>query len=145
MADKNPEGDKMPLNEEHMEALQSDLDTHRYNMLEKMTEEEKIRFRRMEEIVVELKGLKIPFFLLAAPEDDEKFWRYQSFSKESFPPSEEELKKIQFRIFNAYVAASQFYCQTTDSRVQLQSGKTAIPYYQIHKNGNLDFNPTDAK
>jgi hypothetical protein len=135
------EGKKMPLNDEHMEAFQCDIDKQRYDMMEKMTEEEKVRFRKMEDIVVQLKTLGCPFVLLSAPEDEgTKFWRYQYYSKEAFPPSDEEDKKIRHRMFNAFAAHASFYAEASASRIQLQNTE-GIPYYQINAKSTVGFNP----
>ncbi len=145
MDEDKSEEKKMPLNEEHLEAVQTDVDKVRYDMMEKMKDEDKVRFRKMEDIVVQLKTMGAPFVLMCAPEEGTgKFWRYQYYSKEPFPPSDEEEKLIRHRMFNAFAAHAAFYADASASRVQLQDSQ-GVPYYQINAKGNIMFNPENAK
>ncbi len=110
--------ENIPLNEEHMEAIQSNLDEERYSYVASLTDEEKKNFKTMEECVEKMVGTGRPFiFLMAAENRDDKFWRYQSFTKEKIPLSNIEQNLVMKRAWYAMHNHAKFFSQLTGHNI----------------------------
>jgi len=131
-----------PFNEEHSEAIQSSLDKKRYAYVASLTTEEQEKFKKMEEAVVTLKGLGIPFFLLAAPDAKGiSFWQYQTMSAEPLPHSDEEMRMVYNRAFAAYAMHSLHYCKVFGDSVILNNTK-GIPFGMVNSDGYIKLGST---
>lgn len=125
----------VPINEEHMEAMQTNLDKKRYAHIASLSPEEQERFKKMEEAVVVLKGLGVPFILLAAVENNQsRYWRYQSLSNQPVPASQEESSNITKRMFEMMINHAKFFADALHHKVMFVD-KAGIPYYIVGPEG----------
>jgi hypothetical protein len=132
LIDKNkPSGGK--TKDEYFEAEQARIDKQRYAMVENMLPEEKERFFAIENIVRQLESMSgTPFMLLASPTSKKGFIRYQKFTEEEFPLSEEAGKQFAIAAYNAFLILADFYAKTTGMSITLKTAE-GVPVTHVTK------------
>lgn len=130
-----PQPDELPINDEHREAMQSELDKKRYAYVETLSPEDKERFKKMEEIVVQLKGANLPFILLACPERKKGFfWNYQAMTNEELPHSEKLEEEVKNLTFTAFMTHAQFSAKVFGHSMTVYS-PSGFPFYHVTPKG----------
>lgn len=147
----DPNRPTIPLNTEHVEALQAETDARRAEAKSKMTPTEITRLEVIEECSSKLEAAGVPFQLWAASADGEEgngarnggWW---CFHKMSYV-SNEDLEVYGDRVFEAWqsLLPKLLNSQTTYGNVTIvvYSGKTGNPY-SIHSRGTCQFIPPPA-
>lgn len=136
------DGEKdFPLTEEHLEANQYYLDKERYDTVSKLSEAEQAKFKRMEQAVEALIGIGRPFMLLAAPTDsDIAWWRYQKYTEQKVPLSEEEGRKVMLRAWYCLNAHASHFTKMTGHSIVFHDEK-GQPYYIYKPEGEGNIQP----
>ncbi len=103
---------KVPANMEHVEARQAAIDRERMAYIETLEPEAKARFMVVEQVVLLLKEVKLPFFLFVHPEPnalDPKrrgVWNHQMAHYGDPFSSSEDLVQIRSTMFQTLVVAA---------------------------------------
>lgn len=134
----------VPLNAEHIEAMQFYTDKERYEAVSKMTPEQQEAHKQMEKAVEILVGSNTHFILLASlPDDELKFWKYQSLTKEKVPFSKGEGHKIMLRTWHALATHVRWFAKMVGHSVVFH-GEDKKPYYVITPTEDLDLYNEDG-
>lgn len=138
----------IPLNEEHVDARQADIDAQRQEIKSKMTPTERARLEVIEECAAKLEAAQVPFQLWAASEDGKsdddgsrKFWI--CFHKLSYVPKA-DMVVYNDRVFEAWQSLLPYILthQTCHGEVtivthSLKTGRAVA----IHSRGECQFIP----
>ncbi len=134
----------IPVNEEHAEAVQHDIDKGRYEYISKLSKADQKRWKKMENCVEQLIGLKCPFMLLVAPDRTGSFWKYQTYTQKKLPLSDKEETKVAHRAFASFGTHSRFFSSLyPEHKIVLVNDKDE-PYYMFRDGKHFEIKKSDS-
>lgn len=131
------EEDNVPCNEEHMEAVQGDMDKKRYEYITSLSPEEQTKFKTMEECVEKMIGLKCPFmFLMNVEKDSDRFWRYQSMTPVQLPTTGKDTEDMMRKSWYAMQTHAKHFSKLSGHTISFMT-KEGTPFYQVKPNSDI--------
>ena len=127
----------IPINEEHLEAIQSQIDKERYEVVAKLPPEQQKAHAELERAVEILNGSGCVFSVVAAlPNEELKFWHYHKITH-TIPFTTEERAKVISRAWQIVATTARFFVRITDHFVSFHAPNQKL-YYIITPSKDVD-------
>lgn len=137
----------IPLNDEHLSALQAEIDQRRQDMKTDMTATEVARLEVIEECVAKLEAVKVPFYLWAAHDDSasdcgarKHWWCFHKLTHVSREDMTIYMRMMGEALNSILAVMLDHITQSGNMTIVVHNSETGHPI-SVHREGRHQFIP----